>query len=88
VLRPLEFRSLVEQVFTRAVLSCVKILGRVGYLGRPGRMSTMSRTGTPAGGKVPGEQKVRVVLAVLSGQITLAEGGATARNIGDGQSVA
>lgn len=33
----------------------------------------MSRTGTPAGGKVPVEQKLRVVLAVLSGEMSLAE---------------
>jgi len=36
-------------------------------------MLTMSRTGTPPGGKVPIEQKVRVVLAVLAGEMTLAE---------------
>ena len=48
----------------------------------------MSRTGTPPGRKVPIEQKVRVVLAVLAGEVTLTEAGwngASPEALGEGQ---
>jgi len=60
-------------MFDLIAISWFELLGRVRGLGRPGRMLTMSRTGSRAGSRLSVEERTRIVLAALAGEMTMAE---------------